>query len=176
LFFEILIPALFFFLSTYVGFLVAISLHEFGHVFAALTLGYEVDVINLGVQSWPTLEISFKRRLEKICISPYPFAGDMGLKQNKRTMTSFQRFVFLTAGPLSNILIAIILFLFFAKKPTLPPIRFWDCMLYSVLFLNLFIGLFNLTPLPLKDGADGNLAWEVITGKYAKRIALKSRS
>ena len=168
MFFEILIPALFFFLSTYIGLLVAMSVHEFGHVFAALTLGYEVDVINLGVQSWPILEISFKSCIRKICISPYPFGGDMCLKQNKRTMTSFQRFVFLTAGPLSNLLVAIILFLFFAKKPTLSPIGFWDCMLYSVLFLNFFIGLFNLVPLPLKDDADGNLAWEVITGKYIK--------
>ncbi|MBI2676538.1 MAG: M50 family metallopeptidase [Candidatus Yanofskybacteria bacterium] len=174
MFFEILIPTLVFFLSLYVSLLVSVSAHEFGHAFAALVLGYEVEEINLGIQSRPIFDISLKRHVKKIHISLYPFCGEMCLSQNKKTMTSFQRFIFLIAGPLGNILVAGVLFFIFVKKPTSPlSISFWDYTLYSILLLNFLTGLFNLIP---GDESDGSRALEVITGKYAKRVALKNKS
>ncbi len=147
--------------------LIALTVHEYAHGYAAYKLGDPTarSLGRLSLNPFRHLDI-----LGVICMIFFRFGWAKPVPINTRYFKKPRRDMAITAlcGPLSNFIMAFFgAFLFFAVAAIFKailagaaPSPFWGlCMqyvldfLYLFHFLNLTLGLFNLIPLPPLDGS-----------------------
>ena len=116
-------------------------IHEIGHLICGIVLGLKPDSIKIMPLGFKLL---FKTKYK-----------DYNKKVKNGTMISIKRIIIYFAGPLTNIIIAIIFGLFIIDQKNLP-----DFIRTEVIYCNLLIATFNLIPIYPLDG--GKIIHEII--------------
>ena len=105
-------------------------LHELGHMLAGIILGfkpYSLEIMPLG------LTISFKAKAE-----------NYNKKIKKGTVLTLKKIIIALAGPLTNIILILIFYIF--------DFKFLIIERESVIYANILIAIFNLIPIYPLDG------------------------
>lgn len=135
-----------------ISFLIAIILHELGHLFIAKLCKCKVDVFSIGF--WKPILFKTKIHGTIYQITPWILGGYNALKGEldfNRSKYSFtnktysQKLYISLAGCAINILLGII-FLFLCKLH-------FNYNFYIFGFINLVLGISNLLPIPCLDGS-----------------------
>lgn len=166
--------------------LIVVSLHELGHLVAALACGVKVEAYSIGFG-----KPLFKKKIKGIefRLSPLPFGGYVQLKGEKSKVKNgflaqpyHKKLIILLAGCLVNLLLSALIYFILYKSVVLGFVADWlilQAMLakdyFRVLYLissltphvwliqltllSTFCGLFNLLPLPALDGGSIWLVW-----------------
>lgn len=122
----------------------AIVLHEFGHKFVALGLGY--DATFHAAYTWLALGVVLK-------LLSFPFIFVVPAYVATVGASGMDRVLIAAAGPLVNLAIAGVCYAWF-KLGKHDSTRL--TILYFSAQINLFLGIFNLLPIP---GFDGSHVW-----------------
>lgn len=135
----------------------SIIIHEVSHAFAAFALGDDSaqragrlsfnpkkHIDPFGTIILPLLLFFFRAGFVYGYAKPVPF--------NPYNFRNYKRDAGITAlaGPISNILIAILLSVLFHLSRSIPELQL---ILFNVIFLNLLLAFFNLIPVPPLDGS-----------------------
>lgn len=139
-------------LLTLPGILMGLTLHEFSHAYTAYLLGdltakehgrltlnpiYHIDIFGL------LMLIFFK----------FGWAKPVPINPNNFSNRKIGYFLVSIAGPLSNILLSVILTIFLGIVIKLDISTFIYEVLYFAIFINLVLAIFNLFPIPPLDGS-----------------------
>lgn len=131
-------------------FLVSLTVHEYAHAWTAYRFGDDTAKRMGRLSLNPIVHIS----LLGTVIMPFlvKFGWAKPVPVNFSVLNKKQVFLVAAAGPLSNIIIAIILIVAFHILPLHSMPLLEDIVLMAV-FYNLFLAMFNLFPIPPLDGS-----------------------
>jgi Zn-dependent protease len=137
-------------ISTLAIFLISLSIHEYAHAWMAYRFGDETAKSMGRLTLNPIAHIDLFGTIILPLLVGFGWAKPVPVDftiLNKR-----QIFLVAAAGPLSNILLAVILAIAFHILPlqTIPVLR--NFVLFAILF-NLMLAVFNLIPIPPLDGS-----------------------
>ena len=105
-------------------------LHELGHMFAGLILGFKpnsLEIMPLG------LSIGFESKVENV-----------NKKIKNGTMLTLKKIIIAASGPLTN--------LFFILLFSIFPISIWNTDSILIIYANILLAIFNLIPIYPMDG------------------------
>ncbi|AKL95328.1 Zn-dependent protease [Clostridium aceticum] len=139
-------------LLTLPGILVALTVHEFSHAYSAYLLGDDTAKQYGRLTLNPLSHIDLMGFI-MLVIFRFGWAKPVPINPNNFSSRKLGYFLVSIAGPLSNILLAILSTLCFALALRLQLGEFVYTMLYSSIFINLVLAIFNLFPIPPLDGS-----------------------
>ncbi|AOY77094.1 site-2 protease family protein [Clostridium formicaceticum] len=139
-------------LLTLPGILLALTIHEFSHAYSAYLLGDDTAKYYGRLTLNPLAHIDLVGFLMLIF---FRFGWAKPVPINPKNFSDRRKGYFLVsiAGPLSNIVLAILSTFFFALAIRLALSEFIHTMLYFSIFINLVLAVFNLFPIPPLDGS-----------------------
>lgn|GEM_PF-2676738 len=161
------VPALTLIMAVLVMTIPMIVVHELGHFITGWLLG--LRMIEFSIGTGPVLWQHTVREL-RLVIRQMPLRGHVIHLEGKEA-TRFKRILFIAAGPMANVLLAVLLIQGwnvrlsdFFRHPTLPSIS---------TVANLWLALLSLNPViyPGGNGSDGWLLWRLLQGKPVRLAA-----
>jgi len=141
-----------------IGTLTGFIVHELAHKFVAIHYGAYAEFV-----MWPT-GLIFAIILAIITAGGFVFAAPGAVYIFGEHITRKQNGIISVAGPLANLIIAII----FLILALLFPQTYFAQISFGVFYINTFLGLFNMLPIPPLDGYKiflwNKIVWLVVGG------------
>lgn len=128
-------------------------IHELGHLLMGLILGFKTEEIKLSPIG---LQIKFKINSE-----------EYNIKINKGNPICIKRAIIALAGPITNLLIAVMIIMLANMRINLQNTYIYQIIIYS----NFLIAIFNLIPIYPMDG--GRFLNEVLKLIYGNKVGYK---
>ena len=139
-----------FFISTLAIFLISLSVHEFAHAWVAYRFGDQTAKSMGRLTLNPIAHIDLFGTIILPLLVGFGWAKPVPV--DFRVLNRRQVFLVAAAGPLSNILLAVILAIAFHILPLQAVPVLQNFILLAILF-NLVLAIFNLIPIPPLDGS-----------------------
>ena len=139
-----------FFISTVAIFLISLSVHEFAHAWVAYRFGDQTAKSMGRLTLNPIAHIDLFGTIILPLLVGFGWAKPVPV--DFRVLNRRQVFLVAAAGPLSNILLAVILAIAFHILPLQAVPVLQNFILLAILF-NLVLAIFNLIPIPPLDGS-----------------------
>lgn len=151
--------------------ILSLSFHEFAHAYSAVKLGDHTPAITGRLSLNPLAHIDL---IGFLCMMLTGFGWAKPVKINPRNFKNFKRDTAITAaaGPISNILLSFVcvfimallakfdVFYLYTGKGTMSGVPFATAVLviistiiYDMSYMNLYLAVFNLIPVPPLDGS-----------------------
>lgn len=140
------------FLLLAVAFIIALSLHEYGHALAATLQGDPTAKLAGRLTINPMKHLDPVGTFMLVMVGfgwgkPVPFAP------NKLRSARFGAALVGIAGPVVNIILAFLAAFIYLQLNPGPPVGLLDRFIITCLYLNVGLALFNLMPIPPLDGS-----------------------
>ncbi|SES70227.1 Zn-dependent protease (includes SpoIVFB) [Natronincola peptidivorans] len=134
------------------GILIGLTVHEFSHAYSAYLLGDSTAKHQGRLTLNPISHIDIAGFLMLIFFR-FGWAKPVPINPNNFSNRKMGYFLVSIAGPLSNVLLAILLTLFLGVTIKLQLSSFIYNIVYFAIFINLVLAIFNLFPIPPLDGS-----------------------
>lgn len=131
------------------GLLIAITIHEAAHAWAAYKLG-DPTAKNMGRLSLNPLAHLDPIGTLMLIVFRFGWGKPVQMNPNNFKNPKVDAMLSALAGPFSNFLLAIIFGLIIRLDVLPGP---WQIILLAIVTINLFLGIFNLIPIPPLDGS-----------------------
>lgn len=139
--------------------LIGMTVHEFAHVYVAYLNGDDTGAKQGRLTLNPLVHINPIGFLMGVLIG-FGFLGSAPINPYRMRNSRWGYFMAVGAGPLSNLIVAAIFALPFRLVPDLIlGNAFLSTLLFSIVWLNLILALFNIIPLSPLDGWSMMLAF-----------------
>lgn len=135
-----------------VALLIGMTIHEFAHVYVAYRMGDNTAANQGRLTLNPLVHINPIGFLMGVIIG-FGFLGSAPINPYKMRNPRWGYLAAVAAGPISNLLIAIVFAIPFRLSPQLIfGSEFLSQLLFQIVFLNIILALFNIIPLFPLDG------------------------
>lgn len=140
-------------IEIYMTLMIFAIIHELGHLLMGLILGFKTEEIKLSPVG---LQVKFKISSE-----------EYNIKINKGNSLCIKRAIIALAGPITNLVIAVIVIILEKIITNLQNTYIYQILIYS----NFLIAMFNLIPIYPMDG--GRVLNEIIKLFWGNKVAYK---
>lgn len=141
-------------IEIYMTLMIFAIIHELGHLLMGLILGFKTEEIKLSPVG---LQVKFKISSE-----------EYNIKINKGNSLCIKRAIIALAGPITNLVIAVIVIILEKIITNLQNTYIYQILIYS----NFLIAMFNLIPIYPMDG--GRVLNEIIKLFWGNKVAYKT--
>jgi Zn-dependent protease len=138
--------------------------HELGHAIAARTVGMKISSFVLGPLAWRITDGRWKFKFSTS--GPASVGGAVGVASTRADEPRWYRVWILTAGPLANLILGLIMFSLAMTAKDSSYEGFWG-VLADLATINL--GIFAINLIPLRVGgfySDGANIYQMLSGGY----------
>lgn len=135
-----------------IALLIGMTIHEFAHVYVAYRMGDNTGANQGRLTLNPLVHINPIGFLMGVIIG-FGFLGSAPVNPYRMRNPRWGYLAAVAAGPISNLLIAVVFAIPFRLSPQLlAQDNFVSNLLLQIIFLNIILGLFNIIPLFPLDG------------------------